>query len=55
MADGKCHLSFNVSETKHVTKNLATDITNAFKILIEKPRGKHIFPDPFKVILAEGY
>ena len=48
MADGQCHLSFNISETRHVTQNLITDITIALKILIEKPRRKYILPYPFK-------
>ena len=37
MADCSCHLSFNVSETKRATKNLATDITVTSKVLIDKP------------------
>ena len=37
MEDGKCPLSLNVSETKHATKELTTDINITSEILI------HIF------------
>ena len=47
MAEGQCHLSFNILETRHVTKNLTTDITIALKILIEKPK-RNALPYPFK-------
>ena len=49
MADDCCHLSFNHSETRHVTKNLTTDITIALKILIEKLKRKYIAIYPFKL------
>ena len=42
MADGYCHLSLTILETRHVTKNLTTEITIALKILIEKPKRKYI-------------
>ena len=42
MTDGWCHLSFSISETKHATKNLTTDITTTSKVLIDKPKKKYI-------------
>ena len=33
--DGWCNLSFNVSETKHVTQNLTADISITSKVLID--------------------
>ena len=58
MADG-----FNVSETKHATKNLTADIIVTSKVLIE-PKNKHIaislsdeFPDSdeFHIITCQSY
>ena len=41
MADGKCHLSFNILKTKHATKYLTTDITITSKVLMDKPKKKY--------------
>ena len=42
MADGQCHLSFNILETKEATKNLTTDITITSKALMDQPEKKYI-------------
>ena len=42
MTDGYCHLSFNIWETKHATKNLTTDITVTLKVLMDKTKKKYI-------------
>ena len=47
MADDWCYLSFNISETRHVTKNLTTDITIALKILIKNPKENILLPCPY--------
>ena len=35
VTDGKCHLSFNILETKHAIKSLLKDITITSKALID--------------------
>ena len=42
MVDDSCHLSFNTSQAKRVTKNLTTDITITSKVLINKPKRKYV-------------
>ena len=41
-------LSFNIPETKHITKNF-TDITITSKVLMNKPK---IYTYPFKLLLS---
>ena len=48
MADGWGNFPLNVSETKHATKHLTTDITIALKVFIKNSKGygnKKIFGD----------
>ena len=42
MADGKCHLSIEILETKEGTKTLTTDITITLSALMEQPEKKDI-------------
>ena len=44
-------LSFNISETRHATKNLTTDITITSKVFIDKPK-RNILSYPFDRINA---
>ena len=50
MPDGLCHLSFNISETKHAMKKLATNIVITSKVLIDKTKyiARNILPFTFK-------
>ena len=42
-------LSFSIRKTKHITKNLATDITITSKVLMNKPK---TYTYPFKLFLS---
>ena len=46
MADDKCHLSFNILETKEATKNLTADVTITSKALMDYQK-RNILRYPF--------
>ena len=48
MADGSCHFSFNISETKHITKKFTMDITITLKNFINSPKRKYIARSLYK-------
>ena len=41
IAHGWCQSLFDISEIKHVTKNLTTDITITSKVFMNKPKEKY--------------
>ena len=46
MADGWCHLLFNISETQYVSKKLTTVVTITSKVFINKGIKKYIAISP---------
>ena len=46
MAEGQFHLSFNISETRHATKNVLQKLQLLQKVPMDKL--KNVLPDPFK-------